>query len=379
MSLTQIPRDTCVFTGKRDLEHLHTFRSFPIFMGCTEQPFSEDLFADMSWFVSRGSGSLQLNPLLPLEILYGQPHNEAIGGIWQQHHDELSQFVRRHVGRSVLEIGGANGLLAQNVLRELPQLDWTLLEPNPRLPEGSPVNVVRGYLTRDHKLTGHWDTVVHSHVLEHAYQPLEFLTQIRDQLPAHGRHVFSFPNMKALLQNFYTNCLNFEHTCFLDETFLEWSLEQVGFGVIEKRYFKDHSIFYATAVIERPPSHPLPPKYDENRKLFKDFVQYNQEIVNSLNVRLQSAHGRPVYLFGAHVFSQFLLSFGLESSQIVSILDNGPTKIGKRLYGTRLTVQSPSILKDVPNPVVILKAANYNEEIKNAIIEQHNSSTTFWE
>ena len=59
------------------------------------------------------------------------------------------------------------------------------------------------------------------------------------------------------------------------------------------------------------------------------------------------------------------------------ILDNDTNKHGKRLYGTNLKVFSPSLLKKEINPVLILKAGVYNEEIKNDIINNYNSKTIF--
>ena len=47
------------------------------------------------------------------------------------------------------------------------------------------------------------------------------------------------------------------------------------------------------------------------------------------------------------------------------------------LYGTNLKVNSPKILSDSLNPMVILKAGIYNDEIKKDILENINPNTTF--
>ena len=47
-------------------------------------------------------------------------------------------------------------------------------------------------------------------------------------------------------------------------------------------------------------------------------------------------------------------------------------KHGKRLYGTNLKVFSPSLLKKEIDPVLILKAGVYNDEIKNDIVKNYN-------
>ena len=84
-------------------------------------------------------------------------------------------------------------------------------------------------------------------------------------------------------------------------------------------------------------------------------------------------------MFGAHVFAQYLIEFGLDLNNIVCLLDNDKNKQGKRLYGTSLRVDSPKILKDIESPVVILKAGVYNKEIKDDIIKNINPNVTFWE
>ncbi|WP_251823578.1 hypothetical protein [Campylobacter jejuni] len=56
--------------------------------------------------------------------------------------------------------------------------------------------------------------------------------------------IFSLPNMEKWLENKFTNCLNFEHTIFLSENILEFLLQKHKFKIIQKQYFKEHSIFY---------------------------------------------------------------------------------------------------------------------------------------
>ena len=63
----------------------------------------------------------------------------------------------------------------------------------------------------------------------------------------------------------------------------------------------------------------------------------------------------------------------------ICLLDNDTNKQTKRLYGTNLFVKSPTVLKDVERPIIILKAGVYNDEIKNDIIVNINPKTVFWE
>ena len=82
---------------------------------------------------------------------------------------------------------------------------------------------------------------------------------------------------------------------------------------------------------------------------------------------------RPMFpLFGAHIFSQILLSLGIEEKKITCVLDNDPNKQGKRLYGTSLKVESPDFIESDRNSLIILNAGNYNEEIKRQLLKVNN-------
>ncbi len=372
--MNYIHRNKDIITGKSDLEHLYTLKNFPVFMGCTDQPLEEDLVADMSWHISNSSGMIQLNPLLPLEIVYLDEHGSGtVGNIWDQHHSAFADFITKFSSvNSVLEIGGLHGQLAKNCLAKK-DLNWTIIEPNPRVPTDIPVKVIKGFF--DDKFTSEekYDAVIHSHVLEHIYDPIEFMQHVASFMKEDSILLMSVPNLEAMLRNNYTNCLNFEHTYFASEDYVKYFLEHFGYELIESASFReDHSIFFCAKKIKAAQEAKLPEEiYKKNRNLFENYVSYHEELVRELN----KLEGK-VYLFGAHIFSQYLLQFGLDSNKIVSILDNDKNKQGKRLYGTTLKVESPEVLKDVENATVILKAGMYNEEIRKQI-ESINSNINF--
>jgi hypothetical protein len=60
---------------------------------------------------------------------------------------------------------------------------------------------------------------------------------------------------------------------------------------------------------------------------------------------------------------------GLDECDIVGVLDNALGKKGKRLYGTPYEVFQPEIIKELKNVRVILKAANYQIEIKEQLVK----------
>ena len=107
-------------------------------------------------------------------------------------------------------------------------------------------------------------------------------------------------------------------------------------------------------------------------KYAKDGSQLSQK----LNTIIAEAT-TPIYLFGGHIFSQWLIAHGLQTDKIVGILDNDVNKHGKRLYGTHLQVSSPAILSNEDSAVVILRAGVYTEEIKHDILTNINPKIEF--
>jgi hypothetical protein len=300
-----------------------------------------------------------------------------VGALWEKHHQAFALFLSKKTPLSVLEIGGAHGILAKEY-QQFGKTQWTILEPNPSPVEGCKARFIKGFFDDRFTFTEPFDTVVHSHVFEHIYEPNEFMRHLSGFIDS-GKHlIFSLPNMQIMLERKYTNCINFEHTVFLTEPYVEYLLAKHGFRLLKKEYFlDDHSIFYATVRDSTVKPVALPDGlYEKNKQLYLEYVTYHKELIKDINSRIANTN-QPIYLFGAHVFAQFLIAIGLDTTNIVSLLDNDLKKQGKRLYGTNLNVQSPKVLRDVKNLIVILKAGVYNQEIKNGILLNINPCTIF--
>jgi len=363
-----LPRNADILTGQEDLEELYTFRGFPVHMGVTDEPASTDYLADMRWMISPSSGVIQLNPLIPLDILYRDSHGSGTTGeLWLQHHREFSEFVAKLNPKSILEIGGGHGRLATNYLTKN-DASWTIVEPNPNPEPGCPAVVIPAFFSSDLLKGQRYDAVVHSHVLEHIFDPREFCRSIREGLQSGDVVIFSVPNLSVMLDRCYTNTLNFEHTFLLEDIHIESLMESEGFLLESKEYFKeDHSIFYAyRASDSKAKAKELSGRFLNNRSRFMKYVHEHQSLASRLNWDLKKTK-TVKYLFGAHVFSQYLISFGLSQSHFKAILDNDGAKQGKRLRGSSLTVQSPETIVNDASPVVVLRAGVYNQEISEQL------------
>ncbi len=378
--IDKIIRGNDVVSGG-SLEYLHGMKLFPVFIGCTKDSEEKDVKSDMCWYISKDTGMIQLNPVLPLGLVYQEEHGSGcVGGLWLQHHQEFAKFIQQQAPKSVLEIGGAHGILSREY-KKGNSVDWTILEPNPSPAEDVDVTFIKGFFDNNFTFDGEIDTIIHSHVFEHVYYPDEFIRHISGFLEDGKNLIFSLPNMEEMLKRKYTNCINFEHTVFITEPYIEYLLSKHGFRQIDKKYFQeDHSIFYAYVKDSKVQTIELPDGlYEHNKKLYLDYVDYHKKLITDLNEKIAKINkDQSIYLFGAHVFAQYLIEFGLETSRIICLLDNDVNKQGKRLYGTNMMVEPPRILKDVESPVVILKAGVYTQEISDDILSNINPTTIFF-
>jgi len=375
-----ILRNKSILDNNSNLEHLYTFNKVPASMGCTSFPIEEDLLFDQIWDICSNTGIIQLRNLLSLDLVYKFAHNDGIGDIWENHYQKFSDFIIKYNVSNILEIGGGTGRLGKLFLSKNSKGNWTMIEPNYSYPDNSIPNfkIIKKWFDQSYQIDTKYDAIVHSHVFEHIYDPLNFLQTLYDKMDEKKLHIFSFPNLYSFLKKYFTNTLNFEHTAFLTEEITDLILKQIGFEILNKEYYEDHSIFYACK--KSIPQHISYPQhiYDNNKKLFLDYINFYQIEIKKINNQIENTNG-DLFLFGAHIFSQFLIYNGLNTSKIKGILDNSNIKQTNRLYGTNLNVFSPKILKNYSNPVVILKTAAYNEEIKQDILNNINNNTLFIE
>ena len=310
-----IPRDKSVITDE-NLEHLYTFKQFPAFISYeNDRDEKKDIRADMSISIGSRSGIIQLDKVHPLEIVYKHKHSAGIGNIWMQHYIKFSKFIDSYNPRKILEIGGGNGILATLYTSRNKQSSWTIVEPLPLLKKTKKIRTINKWFDKNFVYNEKHDVIIHSHVLEHIYFPKEFLDQIYNISSIGEKHIFSVPNLKEWIQSKYTNSINFEHTILLFEDFIDYLLSVTGFKIIEKNYYLNHSIFYATEKVNHGSKTVLKSSYDESRIIFKEFINFHKNLIRDINKTISSLDC-DVYLYGAHIFSQFLLEFGIEKKKI---------------------------------------------------------------
>jgi hypothetical protein len=162
----------------------------------------------------------------------------------------------------------------------------------------------------------------------------------------------------------------------MTDYYVDYFLKKTGFDILEKAEYKNHSHFYTVEKTNKKENVILDNRYGYYKEMFNNYITYHKDLVSKINKQIKETSSE-VFLFGGHIFSQYLIAFGLNVSRITNILDNSLLKQEKRLYGSDLIVKSPKILSKYNNPVVILKAGLYNDEIKKDILENINCKTIF--
>jgi len=376
-----IVRKNSLLDNSSKLEHLHTFRNMPVSNGCTTNSKSDDIVMDQIWDICKNTGLVQLRELAPLDLVYKFPHNDGVGNTWENHNMELCNFIDEMNLKKVFEIGAGSGRLGKLYLSKNTTNHWTALEPNHSYDEIVMPNLVhlREWFDLNYKIDKHYDAIIHSHVLEHSYDPTSFLKSIYEQIDNDTLHIFSIPNLLYFIKKKFTNGLNFEHTVFLTEKIVDNILNTVGFEIVKKHYYHEFPcIFYVTKKSEPKEVTYSKSIYQENKKVFLDYVDGQFEDIKKLNDKISKFDGE-IFLFGGHIWAHYLIFNGLRVDKISCLLDNSKMKQGKRLYGTSLKVKSPKILKGRENVAVIVKAAQHSREIKDDIYNNINNKVIFWD
>jgi hypothetical protein len=177
-----------------------------------------------------------------------------------------------------------------------------------------------------------------------------------------------------MIEDKFTNGLNFEHTYQIDPEYLERLMTECGFRLVDREDFNDYNpmmVFEKSHVFSAPSVSGFePPKmeqrYGDNKKIFLALVKYHKK--NAENINRQIKGHKNAYLFGCHVFSQYLLEFGVDIRLLKGIIDNDPSKQGDVLYGTDLLTYPSIVVKGMDDVAVVVQAGIYTDEITHKLL-----------
>jgi SAM-dependent methyltransferase len=352
-----IDRLNCVVCQSEEIEHLHTFEQFPMYMGAKKT--KSEYFFDQKWGICNDCGCIQLMELCDLKLLYETPHNPAVGRTWEKHNEEYCDFIIRNCGKSILEIGGGNGKLAKMV-NKARNFEYFVCDKHKYQPNEEFV-LIPEFFDLNYENTHTCDTIVTSHVVEHFYNPRKYFEKFYDLLPENGTVIFSFPNITNIIRDKFTNGLNFEHTYSINPEYLNFMMGECGFNLTQLKRFNNYNLFMAFKKRSKIKQEPIPTGYSSNMEIWEEFISHHERNCKYLKEQIYKYKNK--FLFGCHVFSQYLLYFGLNDIDFLGIIDNDIMKQNHNLYGTNLKVYDSGVVENLSDVAVIVQAGVYTEEI----------------
>jgi predicted SAM-dependent methyltransferase len=354
------------------LEHFYTINNMPMKLCCLESP---DLTTEnMSFSICQTCNTIQLDQLIPLDILYSSSHNTvSVGKVWEGYFQLFCKTIEDLIiNRNVLEIGDPSGRIA-NVSDGY--TNWYIIEPNKKnnIIFKENIHFISDFFNESFIINEKIDVIIHSHVFEHIYSPNHFLKKCYEILKDDGEMIFGIPNMEHIGINELAPCMGvfFEHTIFLNKENVLYMLEKNGFQIIEIIDYENHSTIYRTKKHDKNINHTNHICIQNYSELFIQTI--NKWITFIETCTFDDSHN--IFVFGASYNTQYLLTLGLNKMKLKGILDNCKEKQGSFLSGYSLQIYSPDIIKDLSNCIVIIKNGYYTNEISKQLLSINDKIT----
>ena len=361
-------KSNCTFC-QSDLENIFTIKKMPMFMGAVANFDINFSKSNMTFTKCTQCGCVQIKELISPEILYQNNHNiETVGELWNLHYLEFSDFIKNGIlNKTVLELADPSCKIAKHISEYSNK--WDIIEYNPNLNTHLPkVKFIKKWFDASFE-SEKYDALIHSHFFEHLFNPIDGLIKMNECLNDGGAMYFSVPNLEYILDSGFlpANVLHFEHTFFYKKNDLIRLLDLFGFNVDCVVDYRAHSVFFkCTKVSNEIKFNSVDYKFtsdDVSDKLVKSYNN-SKHIVHSFNANIS----KDKFIFGCHISTQSILSMGIDTSNIISFLDNSLHKQNKFLYGYDIIVQSPDIIANINSPVVMISHMSvYKSEIEEQL------------
>ena len=112
--MNYIKREECAICNN-DVETIFDLENVPITLSCSVS-LEKYNYATLSFSRCKNCNTIQLNKLIPLNILYAKSHNfTSVGKLWSEYFKCLIDKIQTYItDKTVLEIGCPSGKLAVN-------------------------------------------------------------------------------------------------------------------------------------------------------------------------------------------------------------------------------------------------------------------------
>jgi len=368
-------RNNCAICSSNLVINFYEINNIPINLYCSDEYINKT--DTLSFINCENCNTIQLNKLIPLDILYSNSHNySSVGKIWNNYFELFINKIKNIIiNKNILEIGCPSGKIAQ---QSIDYNKWFIIDPNKNSNINFNENIffIQSLFDEKFNISEKIDIIIHSHLFEHIYEPNIFLKKCYEILDDNGEMIFGVPNMEHIAQKELCTFLGifFEHTIFLNEENITYLLLQNNFIINQIIKYENHSVIYHVKknIININNQNINNLNIDKcYYKIFNDSIIKYTEFVNNCIKIINENINKEVYIFSASYNTQYLLAFGLNNVYINGILDNCKDKHDKYLYGYNLKIYDPEVLKN--NDAIVICNSGY---YMNEIIEQIKNINT---
>jgi hypothetical protein len=369
-----IQRLNCVYCDEKSFTHAHRTFKIPIYQGAVEiDADDQDIFESQDWVKCDKCLTLQLIKLVPSDLLYSKGHAESYGKFWADHHHKFSNFILSNASGGFFEVGGGAGRLASLALTNPKVTKWINLDPTSikqTIVDDRYIFFKENYgLVKS--LHKECQNIVFSHSLEHVDSLVKAISCIN--LSDHEKVFISWPNISEWIKSSNPGALNWEHTFLVSNTRLEELFDNYGFKLIKSIGYEKHSTFMYFKKSNGIHKKNKPIQIYDHEILLKKYFKRFESDALKLNMYAMNCN-RNLYLMPASVYSQYLFASGVDERWFLGLLDNSRDKVGKRLFGGKLRILSPSQIGDQDCTVIVNSEQHFQEIKKDLSISIPNAN-----
>ena len=169
-----INRNNCAICSNT-LKHIYVLENVPIQLSCTITN-TDYQYSNMSFSQCISCNTIQLDHLIPLDLLYSNSHNYvSVGEVWKGYFQLFNHNLNAIINnKNILEIGCPSGKLA---LSHNNYKKWYIVEPNKNksIDFNEKIIFIESFFDENFIINERIDIIVHSHLFEHLYDPNIFL------------------------------------------------------------------------------------------------------------------------------------------------------------------------------------------------------------
>ena len=299
--------------------------------------------------------------LANINDVYKINHADSTGTTMINLHQETLKMILKYKDNinNIIEIGSSVGVLADMILSNI-DLEYNIIEPS-YIGKIDGKNIHNDFYENVDDINIDANTMIISHVFEHFYNPKKIIDKIHDNYKI-DNFFLVFPDLEYYINNNILHVLNTEHTYYIDNDFLIDLLKSNGFELIEKSNYKNHSVLF---YFKRNNKLKQKQTYKNvNFNLNEYFENISKTVMRFNDVISENEN---TFLWPASIHTLYLISFGLDISNVYGFLDNSKLKIGKKMYGTDKVVYK---FDDVNSDMVVcINGGVFNDEVEKILID----------